>query len=193
MKKDIQTFLPITKEQLFRTAIWPHIRKWLLAFVPLGLLLAIMGIGGRMNIFSTIGSILAVGIFLMAFCLPQLLSQYKSLAHIRNMADFDELFRDKQMYWLNGAWGYADEEWFIRVSASHSAALRAGEINFNVPVRKIDYIVKSPGKYSGPGLTLYRMEFAGHDGGIITACSEADRNIINWIRRHGGSMAWDTE
>lgn len=185
------SWLPITKEQLYRTSIWPHIQKWIFAFVPIALLLWLMGFGGRMSIPATIGSILSIGVFLLVFCLPHILTHLKSFRRLDDIPDFDALFRSKEMQWLNGAWGYADKDWFIRVSLNHSAALRAADIDFSVPVRRYSLEWRVSGKTGGMHLTLWQLEFAGHDGKPIFACCEADQNIVNWIHQHGGSLAWD--
>lgn len=183
-----QTHIPITEKNLYRIALWPHARKWLLAFLPIALLLAVFGIGGRMNAAVTVISMLAVGSFLLIFCLPQLRTQYKSLALLRRIPDFDLLLKDKQLRWQNGAWGYVDGQWFIRVSRIHSAVLRASELDFSVPVRGFSdaYNVSN-----GMPLHLRRLVFTLLDGKTIFACSEADQNIINWLKQHGGRPDWE--
>ena len=191
-----KTFPPITKKNLYRIALWPHIRKWLLAFVPIALLLALMRVIERMDTTATIASMLVIGIFLMILCLPQLCSQYRPLSSLRRMPDFDQLLSGKKLYWANGAWGYADDEWFIRVSSMHSVVLRKSEINFDVPVRLYSTIWSRPkakGSISG-NFRIHRLIFISKERKTLTACSEADQNIRNWIMLHGGSIngIWET-
>ena len=187
-KKESQTHIPITKKNLCRIALWPHVRKWLMAFLPIALLLAFFGSGGRMNAAVTVISMLAVGGFLLIFCLPQLRTQYKSLALLRHIPDFDLLLKDKQLRWQNGAWSYVDNNWFIRVSRNHCAILNAGEIDFSVPVRGFSdaYTVSK-----GLPLHLRRLAFTLLNGKTIFICSEADQNIINWLKQHGGRPDWE--
>lgn len=181
--------LSITKKNLFRIAVWPHIRKWLLYCLPILLILTIVSISGRMNALGLLASILAIAVYTIPLCLPQLKAQCQPLAHLRHIPDFDRLFENKTLSWKNGAWNYADYEWFIRVSSGHSAALHADDIDFNIPIQIYSYNWNPPSKSGSQPLILNKLVFAGKNGNILVACSEADQNITNWILRHGGSLA----
>ena len=189
--KDLQTLIPITKKNIYRIALWPLVRRWLVFCAPISLVLIIFWLGGRMDAGATIGSILFISFFAVVYILPQIHGQYMSLALLRSIPNFDVLLEGKQLYWLNGAWGYADQEWFIRVGPNHCAVLRAGEINFGIPVHRESYTWKSSGKFGHYHVTLHHLYFTGNQNQSIVARSEADQNMQNWIRLHGGSFAWD--
>lgn len=183
------TSLSITKKNLFRIAVWPHIRKWLLYCLPIVLILTVVSINGRMNALVLLASILAIAVYTIPFCLPQLKAQCQPLAHLHHIPDFDRLFEDKTLSWKNGAWNYADHEWFIRVSSRHSVALHADDIDFTAPIQTYSYNWNPPSKSGSLPLILNKLVFAGKNGNILVACSEADQNITNWILQHGGSLA----
>ena len=181
--------LPITKKQLYRIALGTHIRKGLLFCAPISLVLLIVSIGGRMSTTSAAASILFICFFASVYILPQLRTQYVSLASLRSIPDFDLLLKGKQLYWLNGAWGYADEEWFIRASPVHCAILHASEINFKIPIRKSSYTwAAKHGRFGTYHCTVCQLLFTSQNGKPIITISEDDSNITNWIHRRGGKI-----
>ena len=182
--------LPITVKNLYRLALGTYIRRLLFTLLPIAALLAAACIAGRMGALSALVSFALVAAFFLLASLPRIRSQYAPIAQLRGRPDFDEVFSGKQLYWLNGAWGYADDEWFIRAGNTHSVVLRAAEIDFSQPVRKQVFNWQTPSfrGSSGEIISICRLHFTGRDGQVLTACTWADANILNWIKKHGGSM-----
>lgn len=180
----------ITRRQLYHTALWGT-RRLLIVLALLAILLATACISGRISLISTIISFALVAGFYVIIYFPRLQAMCAPLAHLRQIPGFDEMFAGKQLYWLNGAWGYADDEWFIRVGAEHSVALRSSDIDFSKPVRKMVFVWHTP-QFKGSGGKKYeicQLRFTGRDGKTISACTWADTNIVNWIKKHGGKLA----
>lgn len=192
--KDVRnstTALLISRRQLLRIALWPYIRRMLFFLMPVAFVLAAACIGRRISLVTAIISFMLVSAFFILVCFPRIQSQYLPLKRLKNISGFDEIFAGKQLHWLNGAWGYADDEWFIRVGNEHSVALHAGEINFQQPIRSVSFSWKAP-KFKGSGgmtIIICQLRFTGHDGETITACTQTDTNILNWIQSHGGKLS----
>ena len=185
------SYPPITVKTLYRIALWPYIHRLLFVLVPAAALFAAACLFRRMALISALASFLLISAFVLMICFPLLQSLCSPLAVLRKIPNFNEIFSGKQLYWLNGAWGYADDEWFIRVGSKHSVILHAAGINFQCPVRKLVFKWHTPSfkGSSGTIISICKLCFTGHDGKTITACTWADQNIVNWILRHGGSMA----
>lgn len=183
--------LPVSRKQLFRIALGPYIRRLLLFLAPLAILLAAACAARRIGPVTAAISFVLVASFCIFVCFPRLQAQYQPLAQLRNIPDFDEIFAGKQLHWLNGAWGYADDEWFIRVGSDHSVVLQSGKINFRRPVRSAYFHWKAP-KFKGSvseNLIICRLLFTGLDGKPIPACTQTDSNILNWIQARGGKIS----
>lgn len=184
------TTLPVSRRQLLRIALWPYLRRMLLFLLPVAFVLAAACIGRRISLITAIVSFVLVSAFLIMVCFPRIQSQYLPLNRLKNTPDFDEILAGKQLTWLNGAWNYADDEWFIRASNDHSVVLRSSEIDFQQPIRSVSFIWKAP-KFKGSGamtIIICQLRFTGHDGETITACTQTDTNILNWIQSHGGKL-----
>lgn len=185
-----EKYLPVSKKQLLHIALWPHLRKYFGIVLPIILLLAVACIARRISVFVAAVSIGIIAGILFVLIFPMIHMQYLPLAYLRTIPDFDVIFSEKKLCWGNGAWGYADAQWFIRVSDDYSVVLQASDIDFQIPVKRVArQFVRTNGlRGTGRTVVVYVLHFHGKNKKTIIAHTDADRNISNWIAQHGGKI-----
>ena len=190
----LERHLPLTKRSLRRIAYGRRLRNiCALIGAECAFVIALYGLS-RLDIPGAIGTFAVLLIYPLWFLCATLSLQRRPLSAALRYDRFDSELQGAMLAPRNGCWQYANGDWFVCVSDSQSAALRAEWIDFTIPVHiRIRYLGIAGGgpKYGSGGHELHSAEyvFAAKDGSALRARIRFKADIEAWIAKHGGRTA----
>ena len=103
--------------------------------LPLALLLYLCAMGAY-RVLSYRQTLTSCAVLCAILFFPGLILYRNSLRPLRSLLrvkEFRQLPESWSFRYIEGAWQYADSEWFVRVGGGESCALRASALDFTIP------------------------------------------------------------
>lgn len=144
---------------------------------------------GRFAWLKAGAAMLTILILMLFFALSSLRDGILPMAELYRHRDFDRHFASRSFRYVDGAWQYADEDWFIRVGGSVSCALYAPALDFSAPVRCAALATCEGGGRIVRPVFLPALHFQRKDGRTQPAVGAAQPDFVDWIARHGGKIS----
>ena len=99
-----------------------------------------------------------------------------------------QLVRSATFRYVDGAWQYVDDEWFIRLEEGTCCALHAPEIDFSQPIRWSANLSVDTGTRLPNPMAYSTIRAVTANGGIYIGKIGYCPSLERWVENHGGRM-----